>query len=469
MSFYNEDITQSTNLNFFSNNSIYSNVFSNQQSNNKLKSFDIGANYKINYKKSNLTLKLNYIYYDIKNKSYLTSMQSSFVNIFNDLQNNSPNKITLFVPQLDYHYQIDSLSHFEAGIKYVHQKINNVNNFHQNINNILVFDTNKSNGYLYKEQILASYFQYYKTIKKFDFTLGSRLEYNPSNGYDYKNDYTLKREQTNFFPFINIAYNHSDINDFNFSYSKKINRPRFGNLMPFVYYVDPFTQLLGNPNLNSSISNQFELQYIHKKNYIFSASYSIINNTIYQTPLQDNVTLNTILTPLNIDKVHSLSLNANLSFNITKWWYFNINAIGFYNKIYSNENSNNIDSKNLSTQLVTTNSFSLPKDIKFELFTDYTSPFIQGPYKTNNLFSMNASVSKSFLNNNMKVSIIGNDILKTYNIKNRSLIDNQKFNINQTFDTHWIRLSIVYKFNKGIKKGSTPNDKTTEELKARVK
>lgn len=471
ISLYKEDINQNANLNFFDNShTLYSNVYSKQQSNNKLKNFDFGANYKMNFKKSDITLKSNYVYYNIDNSSYLISTEIPQINTFNDLQNISPNKVNLFVSQLDYNQGIDSLSHFETGLKYIYQDIDTKNNFYQNINNILTFDFDKSNRFLYKEQIFAGYFQYYKTINKFNFTLGGRLEYNPSKGLKKKNEYTLKREPTNFFPFINIAFNYSDNNNFNLSYTKRISRPRFSNLMPFTYYVDPYTQLIGNPNLKSSITNQVELQFIHKRNYIFSIAYSLINNAIYQTPIQDNMTLNTILTPINIDKKHSLSINSNLSFNFTKWWYFNINAIGFYDKISSSNNTININSNNFSGQFVTTNSFSLPKGIQFEIVTDYISSFIQGPYKTNDLFSMNASLSKSFFDNKMRVSIIGNDILGTYKVKNTSIIKNQMSGIEQTFDTQWIRLGILYKFDRGLKKKSSQDtDSTLEDIKSRIK
>lgn len=471
ISLYKEDINQNANLNFFDNShTLYSNVYSKQQSNNKLKNFDFGANYKMNFKKSDITLKSNYVYYNIDNSSYLISTEIPQINTFNDLQNISPNKVNLFVSQLDYNQGIDSLSHFETGLKYIYQDIDTKNNFYQNINNILTFDFDKSNRFLYKEQIFAGYFQYYKTINKFNFTLGGRLEYNPSKGFNKKNEYTLKREPTNFFPFINIAFNYSDNNNFNLSYTKRISRPRFSNLMPFTYYVDPYTQLIGNPNLKSSITNQVELQFIHKRNYIFSIAYSLINNAIYQTPIQDNMTLNTILTPINIDKKHSLSINSNLSFNFTKWWYFNINAIGFYDKISSSNNTININSNNFSGQFVTTNSFSLPKGIQFEIVTDYISSFIQGPYKTNDLFSMNASLSKSFFDNKMRVSIIGNDILGTYKVKNTSIIKNQMSGIEQTFDTQWIRLGILYKFDRGLKKKSSQDtDSTLEDIKSRIK
>jgi len=197
--------------------------------------------------------------------------------------------------------------------------------------------------------------------------------------------------------------------------------------------------------------------------------YSLINNSIYQTPNQDNNNLTSVLIPLNIKKTHLLSFSSNLSFDFYNWWYFNINTAAFYNKIESNDDLINIDSNNLSTQITVTNSFSLPKKIKFELSMEYNSPFTQGPYKTNNLFYLNMGISKSLLNNNMKISITGNDILKTYKFDNKSIITDQKSRIKQNFDTQWFRLNVIYKLNRGVKKDNSANDKIFEELKSRVK
>ena len=300
-------------------------------------------------------------------------------------------------------------------------------------------------------------------------TIGNRIEYNPSIGLTKINDYLLNRKQINYFPFLNVSYNYSDNDNINLSFSKRINRPRFKNLMPFIYYIDPYTQILGNPNLRSSIINQIEFQYIKNHKYIFSLGYSLTNKSIYQTPYQENTNLSSFFKPINIDKMHSFSFSSNLSNEITKWWYFNVNAILYFNKVNSSSDNIIIDSSNWSGQFVTTNIFSLPKKIKLEITSDYTTPAIKGPYKTLDLFSLNASVSRSFFENNLRISIIGNDILKTYNVNNYSIIENQNIKINQFFDTHWVRLSIVYKFNKGIKKNSLDNDKITDEIKSRTK
>ncbi|GEN70126.1 MULTISPECIES: outer membrane beta-barrel family protein [Chryseobacterium] len=463
-SFYNEKINQNTDLHFYDNqNEPTSTLFSNQNSKNNLKTFDIGFDYNITNKKSKITFKSNYIFYNIKNNSFLSSFQYPATHTYDDLQNESPNKVNIVLSQLDYEIKLDSLSKLETGAKAIYQSIDSENNFYESS----VFSLSKSDKYEYNEWIFGSYIQYNKNFNKTSFTVGSRLEYNPLKGVDEKNNFTLKRDNINLFPFFNFSYNPSKNNSFSLSYNKRINRPKFRNLMPFVYYVDQYTRLVGNSELKPSFSHQLEVQYILKNKYIFSIAYFINKNQIYQTPIQDNDNTSTILTPINVNKSNSLSFSSNISLQPLKWWNLNLNGIILYNRI--SDNTININSSIWSGQMVVSNIFSLPKTLKLEFTTDYRTPFIQGPYKTQDLFTANIGISKSFFDNKLKVSLVGNDIFRTYTVKNTSIIENQISNITQNFDTHWIRLGLVYKLAKGIKKDGTSTDKLSEELKSRAR
>lgn len=467
LSFYDEKINQDTGLNFYTHTkTLTSTLISDQSSKNNLKNFDVGVNYTINKEKSKLIFKSNYIFYNIENNSLLSTKQNPPVNIYNDLQNDSPNTIHIALSQIDYELKLDSLSKLEMGVKAIYQNINSKNNFYEPVNNASLFDQEKSNEYKYREWIFGGYTQYSKNFDKMSFIIGSRIEYTPLKGLDKKNNYTLTRDNVNFFPFVNFSYNPSENNSFSISYNKRIFRPSFKNLMPFVYYVDQYTRLIGNSELKPGISHQLELQYILKNKYSFSITYSVDKNQIYQTPIQNDEDNSTILTPTNINKSNLLSFSSNLSFQPAKWWELNVNGIFSYNKL--SDSILNIASDIWSGQLVTSNVFSLPKTLKLEFAADYSTPFIQGPYKTRDLFTASLGISKSFLENKLKVSLVGNDIFRTYTVKNRSIIENQISSIVQNFDTHWIRLGIVYKLTKGIKKESSKTDKLTEELKSRA-
>ncbi len=467
---YKENILQNTLLDFYSMSlNADSNLTSIQKSNNTLKDYTFGATYTIDNEKTIYIFKSHFIHYDINNRSKLTSFMFPSNFAFYDLSNINPNKINLLVVESDIEYAKDSLNKFEYGAKAVYQNLVNRNDFYKLSFDQSFFDLDKSNDYSYNEYVFGTYFQYKKKIKKFDFSVGTRFEYSPSTGLNKKNNYLLKRNLANLFPYFNLSYNFSDINNFDFSYSKRINRPVFNDLMPFVYYVNLYTKLVGNPTLLPFISHQLEFQYILKQNYIFSVAYSINQNQIFQTPIPNNQNLSTTLTPYNIKRGNSLSITSNLTLDFFSWWNINFNGIVFYDSIKSNDNNLIINASLWSGQVSVTNEFSLPKRIKSSLVTDYVAPFIQGPYKTDNIFSLNASISKSFKDDKMKISVIGNDILRTYKFKNTSIIENQISNINQRFDTNWIRLSVSLKFNKGLKREPMETDKSVDDIKSRIK
>ncbi|WP_167626982.1 outer membrane beta-barrel protein, partial [Flavobacterium psychrophilum] len=137
--------------------------------------------------------------------------------------------------------------------------------------------------------------------------------------------------------------------------------------------------------------------------------------------------------------------------------------------INSNTNNLNINRSIWAHQITTTNQLKLPKNYKLEFSSDYISPTIQGSYKTNSIFSINTSISNTFFNKKLNVSLVANDILNTYKVVNNSIVEGVTSNIKQTFDTRWIRLSLVYKFYSGIKKDNRPADELTNEIKSRIK
>lgn len=467
-SMYNEKIGQNTALDFYNplSNAKYLSVISTQNSKNTRYDFHAGISYTLKKSSSEFSLKSNYIHYDIDNFSLLSSTEKPSLYTYPDLKNTSPNKIHLFVSQADYEHQLNENHKIETGTKWIHQSLNNANIFFQNTGNTWQNDTQKSNDYQYKESILSGYLQYHGSISQFDFTIGNRIEYAPSQGINIKNNYTLNRKQTHLFPYLNIAIDLSENHNLNFSFNRRINRVPFSELMPFEYYIDPFTKIVGNPQLVPNLSNSVELQYIFKQNYLFSASYHSSKNEIHQTVIQNNDDNSVILSPSNIHSVKTFTLNSNITYEPFQWWNLNFNGNFYHISIQSD--TPKISRQNIAGQFVLSNIFSLPNKWKLELTSDYTTPTIDGAYKTDGLFMLNAGVSKNFLNNKMKIALVGNDILKTYKIKNTSIIQNQVSSTLQNIGTHWIRLSLTYKLSKGIEKKTKDIDTEVEQLKSRV-
>lgn len=176
-----------------------------------------------------------------------------------------------------------------------------------------------------------------------------------------------------------------------------------------------------------------------------------------------------MLTPVNIDKIHSIIFNANLSFNMLKWWSLNANINLFRDSIKSNDNAQNINTQSWAYQWAITNRFSLPAKINLTSGFDFISDFIQGPYKTTSFYGLSLGINRNFMNNQLRFSLTANDVFNRKEIKNHLLAQEQSYFSRQTFDSRWIRLSLTYIFDKGTKNNTSYDEDTVDKLKSRLK
>src|SRR5690606_41625505 len=65
----------------------------------------------------------------------------------------------------------------------------------------------------------------------------------------------VDRKYRNFLPTFYISNKINDASTINFSYTRRITRPTFNNMAPFIIFVDPNTFLSGNAALRPAISS----------------------------------------------------------------------------------------------------------------------------------------------------------------------------------------------------------------------
>ena len=133
------------------------------------------------------------------------------------------------------------------------------------MNGAYVNDSTRTNHFIYTEKINAGYFNLNKQFKKTSVQVGLRAEYTKSDG-DLLGSAPVDRNYLNMFPSAFINHTINDKNEINFSYSRRIDRPGYGNLNPFVYYLDPYTFEQGNAFLRPQYTNNFEFNYTYNKN-----------------------------------------------------------------------------------------------------------------------------------------------------------------------------------------------------------
>jgi hypothetical protein len=261
--------------------------------------------------------------------------------------------------------------------------------------NIWVTDESLTANYDLKENIEAAYASFSITASdKTSLKLGLRYEYTNSNLNSATQKDIVDKHYGNLFPSFFLSQKLNDKNSVNLSYSRRITRPTFNDMAPFVIFVDPNTFFSGNPALQPAISDQVKADYLFKK-FIFSVSYTYESNTITNfSPEIDPATNKLTLAAENQESQQTASLIIGLPLTITKWWNMQNNFTGNWTQLNATYKDAPYVLEQMDFNFNTTQSFTLPKNYSIELTAYYQSAGLFGIYKVNAFASTTIGVQK---------------------------------------------------------------------------
>jgi outer membrane receptor protein involved in Fe transport len=240
--------------------------------------YNYGANINLQHNFSGtekLSINLDYIYYKDKNPvTYLNSYfkgNGSFV-YDQRTRSNKSTPIEFWTGTFDYSKKLGKNIDLEAGLKGTVSNFVNDVKIENVVQNNWVTDPALTANYELNENISAAYASFTVAFsEKTSSKLGLRYEYTNSNLGSATVKNIVDKHYGNLFPSFFISHTIDDNNSFNFSYSRRITRPTFNDMAPFVIFMDPSTFFSGNPALQPSISDAIKTDYLFKK--IYSVAY----------------------------------------------------------------------------------------------------------------------------------------------------------------------------------------------------
>jgi hypothetical protein len=365
------------------------------------------------------------------------------------LLNQTPSDITIYTGKVDYAKPLTKTIKLEVGAKFSSVKTDNDLRAQIDSSGVFINDKGRSNHFIYTEKIQAGYLNINKQFKKTSVQLGLRAENTQSNG-NLMGSTPVKRSYLNLFPSAFINHTINDKNEVSFSYSRRIDRPGYDNLNPFIYYLDPYTFSKGNAFLNPQYTQNFELNYTYKKTVNVSLGYSHTTNAITELILTEGK--KTFQTNANLQTQTGYNANINTPFTITKWWEGNINVTAFYLGFKSDTLAGqNFKDGQWAYQARMTQTFKFA-GARLELMGDYQSALTYAIYKIRPRYSVDLGISKSFMDKKLNVKVACDDI---FNIRRNDLSSNalgNEFTIKQKNDSRVGRLTLTYNFgNSSIK------------------
>lgn len=384
------------------------------------------------------------------------------------LRNNLNTSINIFASQVDYVKPLENGIKMEVGAKYSNVSTDNATQFESLQNDQWIEETFRTNTFLYDEEVLAGYASFSKMIGKVNVQAGLRVENTRSTGNSITLDELVDRQYTDFFPSLNISHTLGEEHSLSYSYSRRLNRPNYQNLNPFVEFLDLYTFEKGNPFLNPQYAHALGVNYGFGNHFFVSANYSYTKDAITQVIEQfseENLTFQTVQ---NLDNQHSASLTLSVPRVWNEWYTTRLSVTSFYNEFQSVIPSGILDNKNLATQIYLSNNFTLPGDWALEVAGNYRSPLTYGLIEVISQYSVDVGISKSIFNGKGNLKLGVDDIFYTRRDGGGVYQDDINLTVKNQYDSRRAKLTMTYNFGNQKVKAARKRSTATEAETSRI-
>jgi len=387
-----------------------------------------------------------------------------------------------FTVQTDYADPINNKMKIETGLRASFRNFTSFNdNYVRDLGGQYILNARLSNNYKFKDALYAGYLTFSHQLKKLSYQLGLRVESSSYTGnlitknQKFKTDYPLS-----LFPSAFVTYKVNDKVDAQLNYSRKISRPNFFQLIPFIDYSDSLNLSVGNPALVPEFTNLLELSYSnqYKAGHSFLATAyfrntdDLITRYQYRTANPDTSKTGTVImnTYENANRSYTIGLELTGKNKLAKWWDLTTNINLFNSTIQASNLAGSTNSSLFSWFAKINNNFKLPKNFSIQFSGDYTAKTLVAPGSGNRggmgmmfgggsqpssqgyikpIFGADLSIRKEFLKNNAaSITLQFSDIFRskiyaTHSEASTFMQDNERRR-----DPQFVRLNFNWRFGK---------------------
>ncbi|KQC00067.1 TonB-dependent receptor [Pedobacter sp. Hv1] len=332
-------------------------------------------------------------------------------NIFSNTQVD----LELITAGADYSYPIGKSHQLDAGAKIAFTHSNSKVLFQYGSANAQMFaDFARSNSFKYKEKISAVYLNYQGKIGTgTTLQLGVRAENTSYKSASISGDQATHQNYIQIFP--NFMLRHGVGNHLlALSYHRRVGRPSYQDLNPFVTYFSPYFYAMGNQFLNPETTHTLEMDYSYGPSLHFSLGYSATHNYLGPLIALDNGSLTMRQAMGNFGSYNTFNLSVAYQKTLLKYWNVNANGSLLYDHYQSEYISSAIGNALFGFSFNILNSFKLSPKLSLEVLNLYQSRRAQLAGTAFGRYRADATLKYSVLNNSASLRLGVSDIFYTY-------------------------------------------------------
>lgn len=330
-------------------------------------------------------------------------------------------------------------------------------------------DTSLGSCFSYNENINAAYVQADYEWKHLKLSAGVRLEQTHirgnRSGNSQQRDSLFTMDYVHLFPTLSMQYRLSDNHALQASYGRRITRPNYGDLNPFMYIHDDYTYERGNTLLRPSFSDNVQLGYVHKDwlqaNFFFSYTDDVIVKSY-----EDSEGYRAYVTTNNMDSYVNAGIQINLAnLPVTSWWSLNLSMMGALGRYRWQQNGETQINKKITPILNCTNRFTFAKSWTAELSGYYNGNTAFGQVVAKSCGELNFAIQKKILKGKGTIGLFAKDILDTYRRDMDAILAHQQIYTKESENKRAVGISFSFRFHKGSEVKENRRKNSTDESK----
>jgi iron complex outermembrane recepter protein len=432
----------------------------------KFKNFTSNFNYRHQFDSTGreLTGDLDFIAYSntsdmVLNTHFFNSSGQQFGTPL-ELDGHLPSSINIYSAKLDYTQPFKKGGRFEAGFKSSFVKNDNLVEYRRKTGpgpNDWRPDA-RSNHFLYDENINAAYVNVNRQVKKWSFQGGLRLENTVAKGYQVNNDSTFKRSFTNLFPTAFISYAANKNHQLTLSYGRRITRPNYQDLNPFIYFLDSLSYRKGNPFLLPQFTHNIEFSHSYKGRLITTLNYNNTTDVISQIVKPDEDII--FLTSDNVARFRNIGISITAPVPVTKWWTANL-FTNIYNNHYEGVYENKpLDLEYTSFMVNMTHTFTLKKGYTLEATGFYRARGVDQLSINEPMYMISFGGQKQIIKGKGTLRLNLRDPFWLQRYKGKTQYDIVDSRVENYWDNRQVTVSFTYRFGKSQQNQQPPRRRT---------
>ena len=370
--------------------------------------------------KEELNVELNFSKTRYKRESeFETTLYNNLLQVVNGFRQENPvlggNWNATF--QLDYTKPIGKNARLDIGERSYYIRFESENQpTIQYLNQSEIPETILKNHFQYTQQVHAVYSNYATQFGTTGIQVGLRAEYFIYDGFAYQYNAGSKDDYISFFPTLFVNQKLSKKEELQFNYARRVNRPGFRQLIPYLDVTNPQDTTQGNPDLRPEFIHSFEVSYNYqygKNNTFIASSYYQFTNNLIQRYRRFNGDGTTYSQDRNLATGITYGVELTNKINILSWWDATMNVNLFRNILQVDNVAQDINRNGFGGFAKLISNTKLRYGYNFQVTGNYNARTVVAQGDIAHYGNVDIALKKGFWKNALNVTFTIADLLNT--------------------------------------------------------